>query len=78
MRILAVCVAIMAAAGWVAPAAGAVDGPVARAVEGRVAGPVDGRVAGATGGSEADLAYHGSASVASGWVDVRFTPQPHS
>lgn len=61
MRILAVCVAIVAAVGGVAPVAGAVESPVAGAVD----------------VPEADLAYHGSASVASGLVHVRFTPRNH-
>ncbi|MGW1216163.1 hypothetical protein ACWD5F_41690 [Streptomyces sp. NPDC002499] len=33
--------------------------------------------AGAVGGPEADLAYHGAASMADGRVDVRFTPRNH-
>ncbi|MCT9077540.1 hypothetical protein [Streptomyces fulvoviolaceus] len=34
-------------------------------------------VAGAVPGPEADLAYHGSAAMVSGRVDVRFTPRNH-
>lgn len=34
-------------------------------------------VAGAVPGPEADLAYHGSAAMAAGRVDVRFTPRNH-
>ncbi|WP_406494523.1 hypothetical protein OHB06_28555 [Streptomyces sp. NBC_01604] len=34
-------------------------------------------VAAADGGPEADLAYHGTASMAFGVVDVRFTPRNH-
>ncbi|MGW0332374.1 hypothetical protein ACWD0J_10970 [Streptomyces sp. NPDC003011] len=34
-------------------------------------------VAGAEGVPEADLAYHGSASMSGGRVDVRFTPRNH-
>jgi hypothetical protein len=68
MRVVAVCVAAVGAAavavGGVAPAAGAV--------------PVDGADAGWFAyAPEADLAYHGSASMASGQVDVRFTPRNH-
>jgi hypothetical protein len=34
-------------------------------------------VASADGGPEADLAYHGSAVMAAGQIDVRFTPRNH-
>ncbi|WP_329336252.1 hypothetical protein OG866_19045 [Streptomyces sp. NBC_00663] len=63
MRVLGVlCVAAVLAVGGVAPAAVAADGP--------------------DGGwfdyaPEADLAYHGAASMAAGQVDVRFTPRNH-
>ncbi|MEU1481512.1 hypothetical protein ACFYZ8_44255 [Streptomyces sp. NPDC001668] len=36
-----------------------------------------GGTAAAAGGPEADLAYHGAASMAGGRVDVRFTPRNH-
>ncbi|MEU9173707.1 hypothetical protein AB0D34_39075 [Streptomyces sp. NPDC048420] len=38
---------------------------------------VGGGTAVADGGPEADLAYHGAASMAGGWVDLRFTPRNH-
>ncbi|MES5824317.1 hypothetical protein [Streptomyces sp. RG80] len=42
-----------------------------------VAGGIPVAVAGATDWPEADLAYHGAASMAGGQVDVRFTPRNH-
>ncbi|MDN3028888.1 hypothetical protein [Streptomyces sp. S.PB5] len=68
MRVVAVCVAAVAGAavvvGGVAPVAGAA--------------PVGGADAGWSGYvPEADLAYHGAAAVASGQVEVRFTPRNH-
>ncbi|MET8074734.1 hypothetical protein [Streptomyces sp. NPDC005303] len=38
---------------------------------------VGGGTAVAVGGPEADLAYHGAASLSGGLVDVRFTPRNH-
>ncbi|KUM89237.1 hypothetical protein OIE43_17950 [Streptomyces pseudovenezuelae] len=49
---------------------------VAGAVAAMVAGGGGTAVAGAPG-PEADLAYHGAASMAGGRVDVRFTPRNH-
>ncbi|MET9829049.1 hypothetical protein ABZ078_07020 [Streptomyces sp. NPDC006385] len=64
MRVAAVCgAAVVAVVGAVAPVAGAVEGP------GAVGGP------GAMGGGPGvDLAYHGSADMSAGRVDVRFAP----
>ncbi|WP_390897563.1 hypothetical protein [Streptomyces justiciae] len=62
MRVLAVCVAAGLAVGGMTPVAVAADGPD------------DGWVAFAP---EADLAYHGAASMAAGQVDVRFVPRNH-
>lgn len=42
-----------------------------------VAVVVGGGTAVAVGGPEADLAYHGAASMSGGRVDVRFTPRNH-
>ncbi|WP_328749482.1 hypothetical protein OHT57_29025 [Streptomyces sp. NBC_00285] len=42
-----------------------------------VVGLAGGGTAVAVGGPEADLAYHGAASMSGGRVDVRFTPRNH-
>ncbi|NUR43221.1 MAG: hypothetical protein HOV73_24385 [Streptomyces sp.] len=65
MRVLGVCVAAVLAVGGAAPAAVAGDGS-----DGSGGGWFD-------PAPEADLAYHGAASMASGQVDVRFTPRNH-
>ncbi|MFC8345813.1 hypothetical protein [Streptomyces sp. NPDC057280] len=63
VRVLGACVAVGAAAVCgVAPVAAAADGPYDRW---GVHAP------------EADLAYHGAATMAAGRVDVRFTPRNH-
>ncbi|MFG1668208.1 hypothetical protein [Streptomyces sp. Y7] len=66
MRVAAVCgAAVVTVAGGLTPAAGAVRG----------SGPVRGSEA--VRRAEADLAYHGSADMVGGRIDVRFTPHNH-